>query len=66
VVSCQVSGCVLGFESTGRMVELGQNAAKACVEPSLLGGRELGGNDERGEIQQRLTDAFEALFEFGG
>jgi len=57
---------VLGFESTGCVVELSQDAAKACFESSLLGGRELGRNDELGEIQERPTDAFEALLELGG
>jgi hypothetical protein len=48
------------------MVELSENAAKACFEPSLLGGRELWGNDELGEIQKRLTNAFETMLELGG
>ena len=48
------------------MVELSENAAKACFEPSLLGGSELEGNDELGEIQERLTNAFEAMLELGG
>jgi len=48
------------------MVKLSQNAAKSCVEPSLLCGRELWGNDELGEFQQRLTNAFEAMLELGG
>jgi len=47
-------------------VKLSQNAAKSCVEPSLLCGRELWGNDELGEIEQRLTNAFEAMLELGG
>src|SRR3972149_6070595 len=55
-VSCQVSGRVLGFESTGRMVELSENAAKACFEPSLLGGGELGGDDGIGEVQGGRTE----------
>ena len=47
------------------MVELSQNAAKACFEPSLLGGSELEGNDELGESQERLTNVFEAMLELG-
>jgi hypothetical protein len=47
------------------MVELSQNAAKACFDSSLLGGREFGGNNELGEIQERVTDAFETLLELG-
>ena len=66
MVSCRVRDGVLGLESTGCVVELSQDALKACVEPSLLGGSELFGNDELGEIQECLTDAFEALLELGG
>ena len=48
------------------MVKLSENAAKARFEPSLLGGSELEGNDELGEIQERLTNALEAMLELGG
>ena len=64
--SFEVRTLVLDSESTGRLLELAEHALKPCVESSMLGRRELFGNDKVGKAHQCLADVLETFFELGG